>query len=979
MLKFRWTYLVLLGCIAAANSGCTLKDPVDHGDICPVFFQQDEDGIFYFPIMGDTLHCYKEHISCNNDSFTVKFRTHQNNSFRSYTELKNDKMPLYSEAELNQLFYNPNTTDPDFQKLVSKTQGDAFIEACNNVDVDAIELCLAYQNDFDDLMNNVLASENQRVYIEKVDKIHLKPSDYTSLRDSNGNLFKCPASFPRCLFTKDETDGRFFSCVQSCFSGQELCDGSCVDVSADNRHCGECYNACGENTKCINGVCEASCEGCIKCEEKTGNPLIWNEHCGAKGACNNPDISSDNYIGTACKEGETCDAGSCKLFSCDSTPETPHICHDQENKPICVNKLNDPDYCNCTKCILIDNSIDVKCQSGVCVQECDSNTVPLCNSQDKRMVLCASGQNPVKCANLMTDHDYCGVELKQCSSSQYCISGQCVERSEDISHCGETVCTEKQACYNGKCITLTCDAGMTACYRPDSQNTSCVNLDSDADNCGFCGFKCSDHKLARAESNECRDGKCIYHCTSSSHINVGDKYADTIHCVNPLSDNEFCGKIDSDKKIACQDPQICVSGTCTDNGCEIGQILCSLNNKSPKQCVDITQMANCGECGNDCNKSSHENAIASSCSLDDANNYACKFSCNTEKNNNLVNIGPNQYAQINCVDSTSPAHCGAIDAQNPGVSCDELWACIDKQCKKTKEYCMKAENKCLDSSNYECIDGTLDTACGSTCIDCSENNKYCRSLDENYQCVECLENKHCNGNKCNAQGKCVQCLSSEDCGPDGICNSDGKCVGCTQNSDCKDKHATICNPQTQLCECDAGNSCSGDTPYCNADIPQCVQCTNNEHCEPNTTNKICNPATFTCVQCIDSCPNNQLCSNHICVECITDGNCKSQICDTTTHTCTGCTGDGACSAPTPVCDLSQHRCVTCTVNSHCNEQEICSSNKCEPVDCTDDMHCNTVPNNPYCNTETYECVECIKDEQCESGSCTDNSCVLDLE
>jgi hypothetical protein len=86
------------------------------------------------------------------------------------------------------------------------------------------------------------------------------------------------------------------------------CDGYCVDVTTDPRHCGACGNACGEGLACVDGACTldcaaglTSCDG--SCRDLTADP----KNCGG--------------CGSACAEGQVCSAGACAL-TCQSGLES---------------------------------------------------------------------------------------------------------------------------------------------------------------------------------------------------------------------------------------------------------------------------------------------------------------------------------------------------------------------------------------------------------------------------------------------------------------------------------------------------------------------------------------------------------------------------------------------------------------------------------------------------------------------------------
>lgn len=100
----------------------------------------------------------------------------------------------------------------------------------------------------------------------------------------------------------------------------------------------------------------------------------------------------------------------------------------------------------------------------------------------------------------------------------------------------------------------------------------CVDVLSDVNNCGGCGFACPD-------GSTCQDGACL--CPDGTTL-CGNA------CVDTSSDNDHCGGCDT----TCTDPQTCQDGECL---CPAGTVLCG------DTCVDTsTDASNCGSCGHPC-------------------------------------------------------------------------------------------------------------------------------------------------------------------------------------------------------------------------------------------------------------------------------------------------------------------------------------------------------------------------------------------
>src|ERR687893_1353134 len=76
---------------------------------------------------------------------------------------------------------------------------------------------------------------------------------------------------------------------------------------------------------------------------------------------------------------------------------------------------------------------------------------------------------------------------KPCPAGQGCCNRTCVDLQSDPNNCGScgNSCPEGVPCTNGGCVV---------CVQPefpDNCNGECVDLQSDPNNCGSCGHSCS--------------------------------------------------------------------------------------------------------------------------------------------------------------------------------------------------------------------------------------------------------------------------------------------------------------------------------------------------------------------------------------------------------------------------------------------------------------------------------------------------------
>lgn len=124
---------------------------------------------------------------------------------------------------------------------------------------------------------------------------------------------------------------------------------------------------------------------------------------------------------------------------------------------------------------------------------------------------------------------------------------------------------------------------------------------------------------------------------------------------------------------------------------------------------------------------------------------------------------------------------------------------------------------------------------------------------------------------CNPAGQCVQCVTPDDCGPDGGTNHDctnSKCVAfepCNADDECS---TGACNMQRHRCvECTADSHCTAPNNKCLAQTCR-IGCSSDNTCTPQ--GMLCNRTIGVCIECNDTtmtCDNGLLCDqNGKCVE-----------------------------------------------------------------------------------------------------------------
>lgn len=180
------------------------------------------------------------------------------------------------------------------------------------------------------------------------------------------------------------------------------------------------------------------------------------------------------------------------------------------------------------------------------------------------------------------------VQSQQClkSDANCCVVpgmtySSCVDLQTDAKNCGMCgkTCTGGLPCLGGVCGQAPQQCGGVICQplTPNCcNNTTCVNLLSDSLNCGKCGGACPN------ETPLCSNGQC---CASGATSCGGAS------CVYLASDKANCGKCNN----PCAMDDVCMGGSCQPNPCPKGQEQCG------GACVNTsTDPRNCGKCGTVC-------------------------------------------------------------------------------------------------------------------------------------------------------------------------------------------------------------------------------------------------------------------------------------------------------------------------------------------------------------------------------------------
>ncbi len=573
---------------------------------------------------------------------------------------------------------------------------------------------------------------------------------------------------------------RFACIVLGLFGAAYGCDessGSKGDVFVCQDNLVKCGDSCCESDKCINNVCSSSsttggdvnnCGGeGIKCNP---DEACINDRCvGKDEACSNNqtfcsglcvNVKSDaGHCGnceTVCKDDETCTEGSCVKGCADGLKLVDNIC---------VNPQIDSEHCGDSNTNCGDNGYcsEGKCECSSGYYDCDGK--PGCESDIKcDAVVCTSEQKTCSAGNCCEAEESCCFDGCCEAGTTCCGKNACVDVQTDAKNCGKcgNQCPEYYVCVDGTCSEKTCEDGQNLC------SGECYDLTSSKDHCGDCDTKCDD-------GYKCESSNCVLDCAEGLTV-CGSTCADITKdnkncggCGNRCNDDEVCGEVEvevmdpeteeakSEKQLGCY-PTTEVIPDFPGCGCEDGDEACVPKEECWGQCVDRqNDINNCGACGNVCGEG--KDCVEGKCVLH------CEDSALSPCNDVCVNV------------KTDINNCGAC-----GNKC-ETW----QECTTVEEVttCVASEVDCNEGLTEDDPAYNAKSLCWGSCVNLKSDDKNCGACG-----VACEEGKVCTDGICkekveeppteikvNCYGQEVDILSdNNNCG--GclvVCASDEKC------------------------------------------------------------------------------------------------------------------------------------------------------------------------------------------------------------
>jgi hypothetical protein len=260
-----------------------------------------------------------------------------------------------------------------------------------------------------------------------------------------------------------------------------------------------------------------------------------------------------------------------------------------------------------------------------------------------------------------------------CALGQGCCDGACVNIRTDENNCGGCgfTCSSNQTCDTAKCqpVDAVCEGRTIAC------GFECVDPQTDRDHCGRCGVACG-------VTEACSFGVCVatQTCDQPGATRCG------LDCVDTQTDITHCGQCFT----GCADDQVCTAGACAPVTCTAPEERCG------RVCADVSSNHdNCGRCGRACGSDQY-------C----ANSQCVFFPTCADNEAFCLNVEA-------CIDIQSDEqNCGEC-----GNVCEAALECTGGQC-----LCAQGTRRC----DGVCVDVQTDAAhCGRCDNACDVNTQSC--------------------------------------------------------------------------------------------------------------------------------------------------------------------------------------------------------------------------------------------------------------
>ncbi|MBK8695386.1 MAG: hypothetical protein IPN17_24710 [Deltaproteobacteria bacterium] len=249
---------------------------------------------------------------------------------------------------------------------------------------------------------------------------------------------------------------------------------------------------------------------------------------------------------------------------------------------------------------------------------------------------------------------------------------------------------------------------------------------------------------------------------------------------------------------------------------------------------------------------------------------------------------------------------------------------------------------------------------------------------------------------CNTTSDCTRTPIAPVCDP-----ASRTCVACSSDAQCAsiDPSRPACvltgSAPGRCAACNTDAQCSGATPFCDVGAHTCVACLTSRDCA-DPANPVCDPAGHVCRPCNPSLAGECTLDGMLicagtgpnmgrCVQCTTNLNCASGVCDLSTNRCVGCGTNADCAGSTPICDAGTRTCRPCSPSNPTDcraPTPACATTgrdmgRC--VACTAENMTACTGATPMCDAAMNRCVACIPGSAAAvcAMSADGTACVMD--
>jgi hypothetical protein len=646
----------------------------------------------------------------------------------------------------------------------------------------------------------------------------------------------------------------------------------------------------------------------------------------------------------------------------------------------------------CNGACVLDTNPAFGCASASCDACAFSNASAACSTTGACAInKCSAGYSDCNndaadgCeANLQSDPNNCGACGTVCvtpNATPKCVAGKCAVGScnsgyadcdddatngcetdvnDDPTACGScnNDCTKTDAgtswtCSSGTCKLSSCPTGKQDC--DGNPNNGCeTNLDTDPNNCGFCGNKCN---LANATAT-CTNGQCAVATCNAGYANCDNNPANGCE-VNLNTSSVNCGACGRTCSNQGASSVSCSGGVCTPT-CSAGYDNC---NQPPVSQPDdgcetnvLNSPANCGACGRACSNAHTSGLVCAQ--------GRCTPNCTNGYGDCTEPLAPAQDDGCETNTGSDPLNCGSCNRACSHQNATSV-SCTAGACAPT---CASGYADCSHPS----ADDGCETSVGFDVNNCGACGRKCSTTQ--------ASSVHCDLGVCDSlcnpgYGNCTQPAAPA---PDDGCETDtntdvDNCGSCSRPCSTAETNQVLCSAGlcTSTCQANYGNCNQPAAPAiddgCEADLQTdashcgaCARpCSGAHASSTQCTGGTCHP---TCVNGYGDCDDPTAPT--------ADDGCETNVTDNPLHC-------GACGRACSTTNVAALSCSGSTCNSTCAAGY---ANCSQPTAPTADDGCETVQDGTHCGSACGGCsdgqacesagvCECTSNGQCDDGHC----------